>query len=92
MCIWIILEHRNVEKKIKKIPREVLARYLVWKDIVENEGPSGPQRMKGFRDESLKGVWKGHRSSRLGLKWRVIYQVEKDVLRVLVIELSAHKY
>jgi mRNA-degrading endonuclease RelE of RelBE toxin-antitoxin system len=26
------------------------------------------------------------------LKWRVIYQVEKAVLRVLVIELSAHKY
>ena len=34
MCIWIILEHRNVEKMIKKIPREVLARYLVWKEIV----------------------------------------------------------
>jgi toxin HigB-1 len=92
MSIWIILEHRNVEKKIKKIPREVLARYLVWKEIIEAEGPDGLLRIPGFRDEILKGIWKGYRSSRLGLKWRVIYQIEKGVLRVLVIELNAHKY
>ena len=90
--IWIILEHRSVEKRIKKIAREILARYMVWKGVVESEGPDGLLRMNGFRDKALKGVWKGHRSSRLGLKWRVIYRIDKGVLRVYVLELIADKY
>ena len=92
MNIWIVLEHRSVEKKIKKIPNEVFNRYEHWKEIIESAGPTGLTRIQGFRDEALKGVWQGYRSSRLGLKWRVIYQVKKGVLRVCVIELNAHKY
>jgi hypothetical protein len=30
--------------------------------------------IKGFHDEALSGQWAGHRSSRLGIQWRVIYR------------------
>ena len=48
--------------------------------------------IKGFRDEPLRGKWKGHRSSRLGDQYRVIYFVEAQQLVVKVVDLAAHNY
>ena len=55
-------------------------------------GQPGLRLIKGFHDEALSGHWAGHRSSRLGLQWRVIYQVEAAEVRVLVVALTAHDY
>jgi len=41
-------------------------------------GPPGLRLIKGFNDEALSGKWDGHRSSRLGLQWRVIYRTAPD--------------
>ena len=90
--MWIILEKKNVAKVFKKTPREVLVRYEAWKRIVELEGPQGLRLVKGFHDEALKGEWKGYRSSRLGIQWRVIYKVNKGQLEVYVVELTPHDY
>ena len=90
--MWQIFEHRNVQRRIRKIPQEILKRYEKWKDIVQVSGPDGLRLIRGFRDGSLRGEWKGHRSSRLGDQYRVIYRVQKDELFVLVIELTAHDY
>jgi len=38
-------------------------------------GSIRPLFIKGFHDEALPDEWKGHRSSRPGLQWRVIYRV-----------------
>ena len=65
---------------------------MAWKRIVELEGPQGLRLIKGFHDESLKGEWVGFRSSRLNLKWRIIYKVEKEWLRVYVLEINPHHY
>ena len=73
-------------------PREILVRYEKWKDIVSFSGPAGLRLIKGFRDESLHGQWAGHRSSRLGLQWRVIYRVEAQEVHVLVVSLTPHDY
>ena len=62
------------------------------KDIVETSGPAGLRLIKGFRDEALRGEWKGNRSSRLNQQYRVIYKIEKDKLFVLVMELTPHDY
>jgi mRNA-degrading endonuclease RelE of RelBE toxin-antitoxin system len=35
---------------------------------------------------------KGQRSSRLGLQYRVIYQIQDDQVLVLVIDINAHAY
>lgn len=90
--MYTILEHKGVAKQLDKVPMEVGRKYLAWKRIVELEGPQGLRLVKGFHDEALKGEWKGFRSSRLNLKWRVIYQVEEELLRVYVVEVNPHDY
>lgn len=90
--MWQIYEHRRLDRKVSAIPLEVLKRYEKWKDIVIVSGPDGLRTIKGFHDEALHGEWNGHRSSRLGLKYRVIYRVEREVLNVLVVDLTPHDY
>jgi addiction module RelE/StbE family toxin len=48
--------------------------------------------IKGFHDESLRGEWRGHRSSRLGLQYRVIYRIVGQEVLVEVIDITAHDY
>ena len=90
--MWEILEHRRVDKSLKSAPAEVLKRYEKWKDIVRISGPQGLRLIKGFHDEGLKGARSGSRSSRLGIKYRVIYQISSNQVRVLVIDVTAHDY
>lgn len=90
--MWQILEHRRVVRRLAKTPVDVLKRYEKWKDIVTISGPQGLRLIKGFRDEALRGDWKGHRSSRLGGQYRVIYLVEEQEVVVKVIDLNAHDY
>jgi toxin HigB-1 len=90
--MWRIFEHRNIQRRVRKTPKDVLKRYEKWKDIVEISGPAGLRLIRGFNDEALRGDWKGHRSSRLGEQFRVIYRIERKDLFVLVIDLTAHDY
>jgi mRNA-degrading endonuclease YafQ of YafQ-DinJ toxin-antitoxin module len=91
--MWRIEEHRRVDKQLSgSVPMEVLKRYEKWKDIVRLSGPPGLRVIKGFHDESLSGEWKGHRSSRLGLQWRVIYRVSAGVFLVQVVAVMPHDY
>jgi addiction module RelE/StbE family toxin len=91
--MWEIEEHRRVDKQLSgSVPIEVMKRYEKWKDIAKISGPAGLRAIKGFHDEALSGEWQGHRSSRLGLQWRVIYQVVANVLLIQVIQVTAHDY
>ncbi|TFH13700.1 MAG: type II toxin-antitoxin system mRNA interferase toxin, RelE/StbE family [Lentisphaerales bacterium] len=90
--MWEIYEHNSLVKKLRKIPSEVLKRYEKWKDIVVISGPEGLRFIKGFHDESLKGEWRGFRSSRLGIQYRVVYKVEDKKLYVKVIDITPHDY
>jgi addiction module RelE/StbE family toxin len=91
--MWEIEEHRRVDKQLSgSVPVEVLKRYEKWKDVARISGPQGLRLIKGFHDEALSGEWKGHRSSRLGLQWRVIYRVVANVLLIQVIQVTAHDY
>ena len=90
--MWQILEHKRLDRRFKSLPIEVLKRYEKWKDIVAISGPEGLGLIRGFNDEALRGEWKGHRSSRLGIKYRVIYRVEVVEIQVKVIDLTPHDY
>ena len=90
--MWEVFEHRRVARQLKSTPEEVLKRYEKWKDIVRLSGPAGLRNIKGFHDESLRGEWKGHRSSRLGLQYRVVYKTLKDKVLIQVVNLSPHDY
>jgi proteic killer suppression protein len=90
--MWEIYEHHALARKIGRIPVEVLKRYEKWKDIVTISGPKALRLVKGFHDESLKGKWRGFRSSRLGKQYRLIYKIEDKKLYVKVIDITPHDY
>jgi addiction module RelE/StbE family toxin len=90
--MWDFLEHRRVDRQLKRLPVDVLKRYEKWKDIVSISGPQGLRLIKGFHDEARFGKWKGHRSSRLNRQFRVIYRVETDRVLVDVVNVTAHGY
>jgi len=90
--MWEVFEHRRVRRRIRKLPDEIVKRYEKWKDIVEISGPAGLRLIRGFRDESLRGRWNGHRSSRLGDQYRIIYRIGEKRLYVMVVDVTAHDY
>ena len=90
--MWRIEEHRRIDKQVASVPNEVLKRYEKWKDIASISGPPGLLLIKGFHDEALSGSWKGYRSSRLGLQWRVIYMVIPKELFFQVASITGHEY
>lgn len=91
--MWVIYEKKSlINIIIKKLPIQVKKHYELWKKIVELEGPQGLKLIKGFHDESLQGQWDGYRSSRLSLKWRVIYKMEQEECEVYVIDINPHDY
>ncbi len=90
--MWKIYEHKKASKQISSLPSEILKRYEKWKDIVEISGPNGLKQIKGFNDEPLQGKWKGYRSSRLNIQYRVIYKIENEVLIVKVVNVTPHDY
>jgi mRNA-degrading endonuclease YafQ of YafQ-DinJ toxin-antitoxin module len=90
--MWEIYEHRRIAGRVPRLPAEIVKRYEKWKDIVRISGPSGLRLIRGFHDEALRGEWNGHRSSRLGLQFRVIYRVVAQEIFVAVIDITAHDY
>lgn len=90
--MWLIYERKRLDKQLAKTPLEIQKRYEKWKDIVTISGPAGLQLVKGFRDEALRGEWKGYRSSKLNQQYRVIYRVKGDELEVYVFEVTRHDY
>jgi addiction module RelE/StbE family toxin len=91
--MWRIEEHRQVEQLLSStVPVDIRKRYEKWKQIAQLSGPLGLRAIRGFHDEALSGQWHKHRSSRLGLKWRVIYQIVGDVFLIQVVHITAHDY
>ena len=90
--MWQVYEHRRLSRQLTSLLEPVLKRYEKWKDVVSLSGPAGLKRIKGFRDEVLRGQWQGHRSSWLNQQYRVIYQVHGAQIRVDVVSVTAHDY
>lgn len=90
--MWRIEEHRRVEKQLAAMSKDILKRYEKWLDIVTISGSPGLRAIKGFHDEALSGEWKGHRSSRLSIQYRVIYRVIAADLLFQVVSVTAHDY
>jgi proteic killer suppression protein len=90
--MWQIYEKKSLIKTMAKIPSHILKHYEVWKQILLLQGPQGLRLIKGFHDESLKGIWEGYRSSRLTREWRVIYKIENQQCEIYVIDINHHDY
>lgn len=90
--MWHIKEHSDIAKQCLKLPPTIVKKYELWKNIVFRHGPEKLKEFPGFCGEKLKGERKGQRSSRLSNQYRVIYTVERDIVTVLVMEITPHKY
>jgi addiction module RelE/StbE family toxin len=90
--MWEIYEHRRAAARLDRLPTDILKRYEKWKDIVRISGPAGLRLIKGFHDEALRGQRQGHRSSRLGPQYRLIYRIAEREVAVLVVDITAHDY
>lgn len=90
--MWHIEEHRRIDKQLPAVSRDILKRYEKWKDIAMLSGPPGLRLITGFHDEALSGEWKGHRSSRLGLQYRIIYRIVRERQLFQVVSITAHDY
>jgi mRNA-degrading endonuclease RelE of RelBE toxin-antitoxin system len=90
--MWKILEHSGIEEICKMLPPAVAKKYELWKSLVFRHGPQKLGEFPGFHDEKLKGVRSGQRSSRLSLQYRVIYRVKKEMVTVLILEITPHNY
>jgi addiction module RelE/StbE family toxin len=88
--MWTVLEAAEVKKELRRCPQRIRERYEQWKAIVSAGGPSHLLVLPGLRDEALSGRWRGFRSSRLNLQWRVIYQVQSERIVVAVVRISPH--
>ena len=55
-------------------------------------GPPGLRLIRGLRDEALGGEWRGYRSSRLGLQYRVIYRAIPERSLFQVVHITPHDY
>lgn len=86
------MEHRRIDRQCAAAPAEILRRYEKWKDIASLSGLLGLRQIVGFHEEALSGEWKGHRSSRLGLQFRVIYRVMSEAMTFQVFSITAHDY
>lgn len=90
--MWTLYEKKSLIKSLRTTPLHIRKEYEIWKRIVELQGTQGLKEIKGYHDEALKGEWKGFRSSRLSLQWRVIYKIEAKELEIYVVDVNAHKY
>jgi mRNA-degrading endonuclease RelE of RelBE toxin-antitoxin system len=90
--MWTILEHRSVAKACWGLPDAALKKYELWKELVFRHGPEKLREFPGFHDEKLKGRRAGLRSSRLDRQYRIIYDVDRRIATVFVVEITPHKY
>jgi addiction module RelE/StbE family toxin len=90
--MWTVRIASAAEKALRSAPVQVQARYDAWLAVAQQSGPTGLRAVGGFRDEALAGKWAGHRSSRLNLQWRIIYQVKRDTLEIQIVRATPHDY
>lgn len=90
--MWNVFLEKNAVKALSKAPKEIQEKFEKWKDIVQLQGPKGLFEIRGFRDHSLKGEWQGARASCLNDRWRVIYYVVANEVKILVMEVTPHDY
>jgi plasmid maintenance system killer protein len=89
MMEWQVIESRLIARQIRRAPREIQEKYIIWRDLVKNRGP---HLQGGFRVHALQGNRKGQKAARLNRQWRVIFKVIEDRLIVEALELIPRTY
>jgi toxin HigB-1 len=82
---------RRAERSLKKVPKQVAAKFFYWMRQVQEHGLELVMTIPGYHDEPLHGKLKGYcRSVRMALGYRAYYRVVGDT--ILVEEVNRHDY
>ena len=89
----VILSY-SVEKRIHKLPKQVINKLYVWQKQVQFLGIRKTRTIKGYHDEPLHGDRQNQRSFRLNKAYRGFYTVNDsgEIEIVEVVEINKHKY
>ena len=84
----------NAQKKIEKIPKQIIFKLRSWVTQVESLGIRKVMQIKGYHDEPLKGERKGQRSIRLNKAYRAFYRkLDNGAIEIIeVFDINKHKY
>jgi plasmid maintenance system killer protein len=92
-----IVETKDAQKTLKRLPLNILRSYEIWARLVEEHGSQILREFKGYHTEKLTGELRGFSSSRLNNKWRVVYRLDREGLTevlelVEVCKITPHDY
>ncbi|MCF6766656.1 type II toxin-antitoxin system mRNA interferase toxin, RelE/StbE family [Thiotrichales bacterium 19S3-7] len=84
----------EAQKKIKKLPHQVVFKLKGWVEQVELLGVRRVMQIKGYHDEPLKGKRKGQRSIRLNKAYRAFYRKlpNGEIEIIEVFDVNKHEY
>ena len=82
------------EKQIRRLPHHIREALNYWIDTIEFYGIEKIRETAGYRDEQLKGIRTGQRSSRLNRSYRVIYEDYEngEIFVISILEVNKHDY
>lgn len=84
---------KRAMKSLRKIPRHVVAKYMLWRSEVIEHGLEVVQRIPSYHDEPLLGKLKGIRSIKLSDGYRAYYRIgHGEIVSVIVEEVNKHDY
>ncbi len=85
--MWAVIERRDVSKQLRRLPKNIVQKYELWKDVASQGGPQALRELKGFHFEKLEDDrW----SSKLTKGYRVIFSIMKGLLQIEVIHVGTH--
>lgn len=80
-------------RSLAKAPRQVVAKFMLWRSQVVESGLEAVQKVPSYHDEPLSGKLKGVRSIRLSNGYRAYYRIgHEEVICVIVEEVNKHDY
>lgn len=91
-CKVILL--RSAEKSLRRLPKNLLAKFNLWLELVVIDGLRETRKIKSYHDEPLIGKRKGQRSIRLNKAYRAIYrELETGEIECIeILEVNKHEY
>tara|TARA_B110000977_G_C11032037_1_gene475657 strand:- start:793 stop:1077 length:285 start_codon:yes stop_codon:yes gene_type:complete len=89
----VILSY-SVEKRIHKLPKQVINKLYVWQKQVQFLDIRKTRTIKGYHNEPLQGDRQEQRSFCLNKAYRGFYTVsDSDEIEIVeVVEINKHKY
>ena len=87
MTRWIVQGPRDLEKILRKLPKEVGRLYTSFVADLKNEGPFP----KGWRIIHLHGNLKGCLRAVLKRDYRVIYRYESQIITIFIEKIADRK-